>query len=91
MNEGRAISMGTVVTGCLWAWVAALLLASWGTWLLSDHTTLPILLGLTACASSAAAATAQVRCYAVRLCRVVRVTGGLQRPEADVRDFPPRP
>ena len=81
MNDDRTISTGAIITGCLWAWVILLLLAAWLTWGAGSPGNLPILLGLTACASSAAAATAQIRCYAVRMCAVIKITRAAQSAE----------
>lgn len=90
MNDERFFPAGAIVAACIWAWVVLLLCAAWASWLLGGPHNLPILLGLTACASSAAAATAHIRCYSVRLCTLIRVTGGLQCPDAEVREFGPR-
>lgn len=81
MNDDRTISTGAIITGCLWVGVILLLLAAWLTWAGGGPESLPVLLGLTACSTSAAAATAQVRCYAVRLCAVIKITRAAESAE----------
>lgn len=66
-----SISVSKVITAALWAWVVMVLLAAWTAWLFGHHE-LAAMLGLTACASSAAAATAHIRCYMVRTCGLLR-------------------
>ena len=54
------VSTSRVISGVLWAVVISLGIA--GIWHWAS------LVGLTCCATSAAAATANIRCYAIRLC-----------------------
>ena len=65
------VSISRVVSGILWAIVISLGVAAWslgigGLWHWS------ILVGLTGCGMSAAAATANIRCYALRLCAHIK-------------------
>ena len=74
----NAIPISRVVTGALWTWVLLLLTAAWIVWGVAGQHGAGVMLGLTACASSAAAATAQIRCYTLRVCALLRVTSGLE-------------
>jgi hypothetical protein len=71
----NAISLSKLITAALWAWVALLFAAAWGTWLWHDSD-IWMMLAFTGCASSALAATAQIRCYSLRICGLLRATAG---------------
>lgn len=75
--QERQITLGKLVTIGLWTGVVALIGAGWLAHL-GANDTLAQMLGLTACATSAAAAACQVRCYVMRLARLVRATAGLR-------------
>lgn len=77
----NSIPTSRVITGALWTWVILVLLAAWIVFAVGYHE-LAAMLGLTACASSAAAATAQIRCYTLRVCALLRVTAGLDGGDA---------
>ena len=82
MYDG-SVSTSKLITIALWAWVILLLSAAWIVWALGKHEG-AAMLGFTACASSAAAATSQIRCYSLRVCALMRVTPGGER-EAQIR------
>lgn len=92
MNDDPQYSRGVVVAGVWWAVTALMLLVAWAVWVIGGQTHIftAVLIAETACVFSAVAAVAHLRCYAARICRLVRVTGGLQRPDAEVREFGPR-
>lgn len=69
----RSIPLGIFVTFTLWAVVAVLVLSAWLAWS-SGAGSVSGLLGATACAISACAATAHVRLYAMSVCATVRRT-----------------
>lgn len=75
-----SISTSKLITAALWAWVLLLFAAAWATWALGASE-IWMMLAFTGCASSACAATSQIRCYALRLCAMVRATGGADRGE----------
>lgn len=72
MHEGTPVNMGELVKWGLSTTVALLMAAAWIAWFAGTESAW-MMLGLTACATSAAAAVAHVRCYAVRICDLVRV------------------
>lgn len=88
MNDDPRLSYGAITTAALWLWVVMALMGAWTAWLVGRHE-FAVMLGFTACASSAVAATAHIRCYAARVCRLIRVMGGLNSPDAEVRPFQP--
>ena len=92
MNDEPQYSRGVVVAGSTWLATTILLLVAWTTWALGDeaHIHFAVLTAETACVLSAVAAVMHLRCYAARICRLIRVTNGLERPDAEVRDFTPR-
>lgn len=77
-----------VVAGALWAVTFTLIAAAWITTLVG-HQPVGMLLGLTGCVTSAAAATAHVKTFSLRVCSVMRASMGdvahEGRPEGDVR------
>lgn len=81
MNE-NTVSTGAVVAAALWTWVVVLILGAWVTWALGGPAGMWILLGTTACASSAAAATAHIRIYVVRLSGLIRLANGVDAGRA---------
>lgn len=73
-----------------WVAVAALLLAAWVACAAggSEHIYIAILIAETACVMSAIAAVLNLRCYAARICRLIRLMNGVEAPrDAEVRDF----
>ncbi len=88
MDDGT-ISTCRAVAGVLWTIVISLMVAAWIVLLWGPH---PIagMLAATGCAMSAVAAVAQIKCYSTSVCRLIRVTNGLQSPDAEVREFGPR-
>lgn len=75
------ISASKIITAGLWAWVLVVLAAAWVVWLAGHHQ-LAAMFGFTSCASSAVAATGQIRCYTLRVCGLLRAVGGLDIPES---------
>ena len=84
-EESTVIPTDKFVAYALWAWVVFLTLVAWIVWL-ADRDGPWALIATTACASSAAAAVAHIRLYAVRICLRIRLAqqGG---PGAEVRPF----
>lgn len=72
----RQIPMSRFWAASGWTAVAALLASAWLAWVMYDSD-IAVLLGLTACATSAAAAVATIRCYAIRVARLIRLAGHL--------------
>lgn len=76
-----------------WVATAALLVAAWMAWALGgpDSIYFALLIAETACVTSAVAAVLQIRTYSARVCRLIRVTHGIEHPrDAEVRGLPTR-
>ena len=87
MND-PTISLSRIVTSSAWSITAGLIGGAWATYFVGDDGVTQ-LLGYTGCGMSAVAATLNVRCYAMRLSRLVRVTNGLTdspRPLRSIAD-----
>ena len=65
------VSLAKVVAYTMWALVILLTLSAWLVWAMNPDGPW-VLLATTACASSAIAATAQMRLYCSRVCRLLR-------------------
>ena len=78
-----SVPMSRLVTLATWFITGDLISAAWIAYLVGDDG-VAHLLGYTACCASAVAATCNVRCYALRLSRLVRAVGGLTEPEPRV-------
>lgn len=89
MNDDPRFSFGAMVTTMLWLLTGVLVLASWTAFLLGASGFACLLVAESACVVSAIAATAQIRGYAARVCRLVRVSSGLERPDAEIRPLQP--
>ena len=77
-----SVSISKVVAVGLWSVVGLFITAAWVAWAAGAGGP-AVLLGLTGCATSAAAATCTIRCYAVCLSRLVRLTAvGSPVPQA---------
>lgn len=70
-----------------WLAVVGLMALAWVAWLLGAPMLFSVLVGQTACAMSAVAAVVQIRCYSARVCRLIRVTAGIERPGASIEPF----
>lgn len=83
-------SSSKVTAAAVWTWTAGLMGCAWVAWFLFafDLKHLPDMFGYTACASSAVAAVASIKCYTVRICRLLRITAGLEPADDSER---PRP
>lgn len=93
MNDEPQYSRGVVVAAAGWAITGLMLMVAWTAWIVGgpQHIYFALLVAETACATSAVAAVLHLRCYSARICRLVRVANGLQRPiDAEVREFAPR-
>lgn len=93
MNDDPRWSSWTLAAAVAWAMVAVLMAGAWLVWVMGgpDAHHPAMLLATSGCATSAVAATLQIRTFASRICRLVRVTGGLERQApAMVRQFTPR-
>lgn len=84
--EDGTISTCRAVAGVLWTAVISLMVAAWVVLLWGPHE-IAAILAATGCCMSAVAAVAQIKCYSTSVCRLIRVTNGLQSPDAEVRDF----
>lgn len=83
MNDGGYVSRNGIAAGVLWTLVAGLLMAAWAVVLWTEgHEFVAGMLAATGCATSALAATMQIKTYACRLSRLVRMTAGA-REEVD--------
>ena len=92
MNDEPQYSRGVVLAAAGWLSTALLLLIAWVAWAVGGPENIHIVLltSQTACALSAVAAVLHLRCYAARICRLIRVTAGMQGPDADIREIPRR-
>jgi len=75
------IPTSKVTMTALWCVVVMLGLASWALGI-ADEWNWAFLVGLTACAVSAAAAVAHIRCYALRLCALIKANQASSIDEA---------
>jgi hypothetical protein len=76
------VNKGRVAANALWSVVVGLMVVGWAiVLLLPDHWILGGMFGLTACATSALAATLHIRCYMVRLAGLVRAVGSIERED----------
>lgn len=81
------VSKGKMVTLAVWGVVVLLMVFGWVMILAApDHWRIGGMFAATACATSALAATLHIRCYAVRLACLMRVTAKL--PIDDAFDGP---
>jgi len=76
MLDDGTVSMTKVVMAAMWTLVVALGLTSWGLGIAGEWNW-AFLVGLTGCATSAAAAVAHIRCYALRVCALVKASGAI--------------
>lgn len=90
--QDEYVNKGKVIMLAAWGVVIGLMAIGWVLILCSSHTAWGGMFAAMACATSAFAATLQIRCYAVRMMCVVRATagldpvGGFERPRP-VRDL----
>lgn len=82
MNDGGYVSRVGIMAGVLWAAVLGLMVAAWVVILFAEqHWTVAGMLAASGCALSALAATLQIKTYACRMSRLIRVTAGLDQGE----------
>ena len=89
MNDEPQYSRGVVMAAVAWAMTALVLFMAWCYWALgsADNIHFAILIAETACVLSALAAVLHIRCYAARICRLIRVTSDLRRDRGEVSRF----
>lgn len=75
MVDGRTVGVWTMVACLLWLAAIGGLVAAWTTLLLGDDPWGKVW-GVTACVASAGAVAATGRCYAARVCKLIRVVHG---------------
>jgi hypothetical protein len=92
LNDEPQYSRGVVVAAAGWLATGLLLVVAWIAWAAGDaeNVHLAVLIAESACVLSAVAAVLHLRCYAARMCRLIRVANGLERPRGEVREFTPR-
>lgn len=76
------VSLGKIVSFGLWTLALAMLLAAWLVWALASHE-FGEMMAFTACVVTGGAATASMRCYSVRLSRIIRGTATIKRRERE--------
>lgn len=76
MND-EYVDKGKVITCVAWAVVIGFMALAWVVILATPHWQVGGMFAAMACASSAMAATMQIRCYAVRVMCLVRTASGL--------------
>jgi hypothetical protein len=86
-NDEPRFSTCSMVAMACWTATLVLLFAAWIAWVVNPFAHFANLTASSACVMSAVAAVMQIRVYSARVCRLIRVTGGLERPEAEVREF----
>jgi len=80
------VQLSRVIATALWTCVGILLAAAWILILfLPSAWAIAGMLGGTACATSAAAAVAHIRCYSARICSLIRATSGMTSPMEPTR------
>lgn len=82
MQQEHYVSTQRMLANGLWGAVVALISAAWIIVLFASHDDRRIgyMLAVTSLAVSAAATVAHLRCYHMKLARLVRLTSGLQEP-----------
>lgn len=81
MND-NLIPISRIVTVSLWIATLLLCIAAWiAWWLAGPGEDAWMMLGFSTCAMSGVAATAQVRCYTLRVVALLRAVGGLERSD----------
>lgn len=82
----QLVSKAAVVATVLWVTVTGLIAASWAV-ILTDPESWRLggLLGVTACALSAGAATWHVKLYSIRVVNLIRATSGLDGEAGTLR------
>lgn len=78
-----AIPASRLITIALWTASVVVLVISWVVWLRGNQS-LAVMIGTTAIIIVAAAAVSQIRCYQLRICRLVRMVGGLEPTRSDL-------
>lgn len=90
MHEST-ISTSRVIASTLWTWVVVLMAAAWIIILWApQHWPTAMMLAATSCASSGIAAVMHVRCYAIRMCTLIRTSSTAGRPPASQLATVPR-
>ena len=89
MIDQPRYSLWTVITFGCWVGTAVLAMAAWAIWIVAHEPIVAILTAETACVASAVAAVLQIRCFSVRLGRLVRLL--VLGAEGDARDERVRP
>lgn len=79
--DSELVDKGKVITCVAWAVVVGLMALAWVVILLTPYWQVGGLFAAMACASSAMAATMQIRCYAVKMMCLIRVTSGFGAEE----------
>lgn len=72
MTDG-SVAWSRVITGILWCLAGAVTVATWITWLAGQREW-GYILGLTLIPITTVAGVSQVRCYALRVCGLIRVS-----------------
>lgn len=87
MNDEPRYSPCTLATMVAWLATSSTMVGAWMVWGMGGDKHLSILLANSAGLLAAVAVVSNVRCIAGRTWRLLRVAHGLQRPDADVREF----
>lgn len=85
MNDST-VETSKLITALLWTLVSLLGLAAWVTWAAGTEDVW-MMLAFTACATSAVAATSQIRCYTLRVCGMLRAKQDLAEHFDSVRSL----
>lgn len=88
MTDGRSIPLTTFINTALWGLVLAVIIAGWICMIAGQHFVAQML-GFSACALSAVAATSTIRSYVARTQQLIRAAHGFDGPNgADLHTIP---
>lgn len=89
MNDNY-ISRSAVITALIWATAGTLVVITWLLAILDAPPRWVSATAVTGVLAMTAAVVCQTRLYALRMCGLIRVSAGLETPDAAVREFVPR-
>ena len=77
--QDNKVSSAAVLSWALWGVTGGIAMTAWSFWI-AGHWHAAVMLGLLSCVMSAAAATAQVRHYTIRVCSLIRRLYDMEPP-----------
>lgn len=85
--QDSSVPTSKLIAAALWTVAITIMAAAWVTWMAGDDPGLALMIAASAVLPAAGAGVAQIRCYSLRVCGLLRVMAADQGDRPPVRSI----